>query len=585
MNDLWILSRRRSPVKPILFGLILCVSLFIALAAGCCEGSLRLSVTDAPRVIYPGRTERITFTSDAAGEVSVYLEAGDGGVCPLLEGYLAISGTNHITLDGVLRDGGIPEAGEYELVIDMDGECAKAPVTIGGEALRILRFSFPSGLIAGSGASIAVECSMDGKIEMTVSRDGASWQPLLQSYVKAGLNSIPWDGLIGGGVPAAGKYALKVVGRNGDGIEGTARQITFTLQSPPTPEPTPAPTPTPTPYIPSAQTDFGSESLGYWTLPIGRLEDEEKIWQVMMQPMTVIDGNQKETYKLRATPAKTGGRSNIVGEITFASQGVHVLQDLGNGWTLIEAYNSSYGPDCESRRGYGSTDELITGYVETALLKTVYPSTEYGLLIDKMTQKLHIFSEGKIIGTLLVSTGNPTKEQPWNETPSGEYMMVSKVGGFYAGNLFCDMAMRVNCGCLLHEVPYIGDYDYSSTVPRLGSKASHGCIRVQKDKNEQGQNMLWLWRNIKLNTKVLIWDDTGRLIDYPPEDTVVYYNPKGGKYFHENKNCPSVKKTYLPLAPTTYGALEELFETPLPCPYCCTLKSKAQIDALNEKLK
>ena len=46
-----------------------------------------------------------------------------------------------------------------------------------------------------------------------------------------------------------------------------------------------------------------------------------------------------------------------------------------------------------------------------------------------------------------------------------------------------------------------------------------------------------------------------------------------------------MKKTYLPLARTTYGALEELFDNPLPCPYCCTIKSKAQIDALNESLK
>ena len=565
--------------------LAICFASFFAVSAGHSEGTPHLTVTDAPEVIYPGRTERITFTSDAAGEVSVYLEADGGAVFPLLEGYLAIAGTNHVTLDGIPRSGGVPEAGEYTLVIDMDGECARIAVTVGGETMRILKVSFPSGITAGDEASVAVECSMDGRIEMAVSPDGSAWHVIARTYVRAGLNSLKWDGLIDGAVPAPGRYALKVTGSSGDGVEGTARQITFTLLSPPTPVPTPAPSPTPAPVIPSKAADPRNEGLSYWTLPVGSLEDEELIWQVLMQPMTVIDGNQKETYKLRATPSKTGGRANIVGEITFASQGVHVLQDLGNGWTMIEAFNSSYGPDCESRRGYGSTDELITGYVETDLLKTVYPVTDYALLIDKMSQKLYIFSEGKIIGTLLISTGNPTKQQPWNETPSGEFLMVSKVGGFYAGNLFCDMAMRVNCGCLLHEVPYIGDYDYSSTVPKLGSKASHGCIRVQKDKNEQGQNMKWLWTNLRLNTKVLIWDDTGRFIPYPADDTVVYYNPRGGKYFHEDKYCSSVKKTYLPLAPTTYGALEELFDKPLPCPYCCTLKTKAQIDALNEKLK
>ena len=568
---------------PLLSGMAafaLCLALLFSVGIARGEGEAAVALTDAPEVIYPGRTERITFTSLAAGEVSVFLENADGTAFPALTGYLAIAGVNHITWDGVLRDGTIPPAGDYTLAVDMEGECARTGIRVGNEAMRILKVVFPSEMTVGEGASITVECSLDGQVEMTASRDGGQ-SVIVRTYVKAGLNTVSWDGLMDGRIPAAGRYALKVTGTNADGVEGTARQIMFTLKERPTPTPTAAPTPTPTPYIPSKAADTEKEGLNYWTLPIGDLEDEAKIWQVLMQPMTVIDGNQKETYKLRATPTKGGGKNNIVGEITFASQGVHVLADAGDGWTLIEAYNSSYGPDCESRRGYGSTDELITGYVETALLKTVTPVTDYALVIDKMDQKLYIFSEGKIIGSLLISTGIPTKEQPWNETPSGEFLMVSKVGGFYAGNLYCDMAMRFNCGCLLHEVPYIGEYDYSSTVPRLGSKASHGCIRVQKDKNDQGQNMRWLWLNLRINTKILIWDDTGRKIPYPSEDTVVYYNPKGGKYFHQNRNCSYVKKTFLPLAPTTYGALEELFDNPLPCPYCCTLKSKAQIDELN----
>ncbi len=549
------------------------------------EGTAHLALTDTPEVIYPGRTERLTFVSDAEGSVSVLLEDGDGRAYTAVTGYRAISGTNHITWNGILPDGSIPAEGKYTLVLEMDGVRAATAVTVGSETVRILKLVFPGDLTAGESASVSVECSADGYIELKASQDGAEWLTMVKTYVKAGLNTISWDGTLDGTVPETGKYALKATGYNADGIEGTARQITFVLSAPPTPTPTAAPTPSPTPYIPSREADPEEEGLNYWTLPIADLSDEASIWEVMMQPITVIEGGQKDTYKLRATPSKTGGTANIIGEITCASQGVHVLSDNGDGWTLIEAYNSSYGPDCDSRRGYGNTDELITGYVETSLLKTIIPDDQYGLLIDKMDQKMYIFSEGKIIGTLLVSTGNPTKQQPWNETPAGEFLMVSRVGGFYAGNLYCDMALRVNGGCLIHEVPYIGDFDYSSTVPKLGSKASHGCIRVQKDKNEEGQNMRWLWNNLKINTKVLIWDDTGRLIPYPPETTVVYYNPKGGKYFHEDRNCSSVKKTYLPLAQTTYGALEELFDEPLPCPYCCTLKSKSQIDALNEALK
>jgi hypothetical protein len=57
----------------------------------------------------------------------------------------------------------------------------------------------------------------------------------------------------------------------------------------------------------------------------------------MMQPLTVIDGNEKEVYRLRKTPDNSSKKDNVVGEITYASHGVHVLETLDNGWTLVEA--------------------------------------------------------------------------------------------------------------------------------------------------------------------------------------------------------------------------------------------------------
>jgi len=295
-------------------------------------------------------------------------------------------------------------------------------------------------------------------------------------------------------------------------------------------------------------------------------------------------------YRLRKTPDSSTSKDNIVGEITYASQGLHILETLDNGWTLVEAYNSSYGPNCASRRGYGVTDDLIQGYVKTSLLKTITPRTEYGLLVDKLEQKMYIFSDGKCIGELLVSTGLNNSKQSWNETPAGEFVMISRMGGFPAGNLWCAYGMRINGGCAIHEVPYIGNADtpgdrrdYSTTIKMLGRKASHGCIRVQKAANAQGQNIKWLWDNIKVNTKVLIWDDTGRIRPYPvADDYELYYNPNGGQYYHENQNCPSVKSRFLPLSPFTYGQLDsDAFSKLTPCPKCTTLMRKSQIDAMN----
>ena len=93
-----------------------------------------------------------------------------------------------------------------------------------------------------------------------------------------------------------------------------------------------------------------------------------------------------------------------------------------------------------------------------------------------------IFRNGELFSTLLVSTGLTNARQPYNETRSGEYLLVSRVGGFMSDNMYCPRAIRFNDGDLLHEVPYVernGKQIYSVTEPYLGQKASHGCIRVQ----------------------------------------------------------------------------------------------------------
>lgn len=345
-------------------------------------------------------------------------------------------------------------------------------------------------------------------------------------------------------------------------------------------------------YLPPTREQISQDRLGsnFWTLPVGKL-DEEAIWKVMMQPITVIQGkDQRLMYKVRKTPDKSTKRDNVVGEVTFLSQGVHILETLDNGWTLIEAYNSSYGPTFK-RKGFGSTDEIIKGYVETNLLKEIKPKEDFGILIDKLKQVMYVFEKGKIKGELIISTGLPSEKSPWQETPSGEYLMVSKVGDFNSGNLVCGMGMRINGGTLIHEVPYIyyadrNLKDYSAQVNQLGFKASHGCVRVQRSKNSQGMNMAWLWKNIKLNTKVLVWDDdSGRYQEYPDDALELYYNPRGGKFYHQNPNCLSVAARLLPLkGKFTYGELENAeYAKYEPCRYCKPPLDRRHIEEANKK--
>lgn len=547
--------------------------------------------TNAPDLLRPGKTERISFTVPEDGSAQLDLIDANGSQTAVIrESMTAAAGENHLSWDGTNVNDVPVTPGTYTLRLVLTGSTntwqAQHTVTVGQPAPQVTHIQAPGVLVAGDMWNMMVDCSVPGTLEVRIRLADGEWHTLHEAAVSQGTATLSWDGKLDDIWVPSGDYSVQARLTDESGFTGTPQQISLILSDMPTPTPVPTATPQPTPYLPSVHTTQEEEN-NYWTLPIGEW-NEAAIWEVMMQPITVLDGEQKETFKIRSTPDESN-RDNIIGEITYASQGVHILEQTNDGWTLVEAYNSSYGPDCTSRPGYGNTDELLTGYVKTSLLKEITPRTDYALLIDKLRQEMYIFSEGKCIGTLLISTGEPTSKQPWNETPAGEFLMVSRVGGFPAGNLWCAYGMRINGGCLIHEVPYIGNKDtpsankdYSSTIPKLGSKASHGCIRVQRAKNEEGQNISWLWNNIKVNTKVLIWDDTGRRVDYPADDTPIYYNPEGGKYFHENQNCPAVKSRFLPLTAATYAQLEDLFDNPQRCSKCATLKTKTEIDQINE---
>ena len=179
-------------------------------------------------------------------------------------------------------------------------------------------------------------------------------------------------------------------------------------------------------------------------------------------------------------------------------------------------------------------------------------------------------------------TGLVNKKQPWNETRSGEFLlMLPAVGGFQDGNMICSYAIRYNSGDLIHEVPHSTTSGYSTYEPKLGEKASHGCIRVQRRRTPSGVNMEWIWENRKSNVKIVIWEDwQGRQIPYPEDDSAVYYNPKGGEYYHSAETCYCAKgKTFTAF---TYGELDsEPYSKLRRCSWCTPPLRKREIDEIN----
>lgn len=553
-----------------------------------------LAITGPNQIIRPGKLLMLGFTSPLAGTADISLVSPAGETTLLYDDFSAKTGQNNFSWDGLLS--GAPAApGSYTLKISMGDDAASAPITVGelGPALNEVIPSDQS-LFPGTPWHVHILASMAGTLTVSLEEENTL---IFNSPVSAGETDVPWDGSISGAPLAPGTYTMILQLTDGTGYASNAHYIPVTIeesgqsgegaaQGGASVQETAA-VPQDTVVVASgghvAPADFSTHPAGadehdYWTLPMD-ITDEAAVWDVMMQPITVLEGNQKLAYKLRSEPRDD---AEAVGEITYDSQGVRVLETLDSGWSLIEAYSSSFAGSKIKVWG-----EMVQGYVKTSLLQTKRPDTKYGLVLDKLTQRMYVFADGKLFTELSISTGLPNEKQPFNETQAGEYLIVSRVGQFLSDNLICDMALRFNNGNLIHQVPYTlradGSKYFDKTEPKLGTKASHGCVRVQRRKNPEGVNMAWLWNNLENNTKVLIWEDyKGRQIPIPSADTPLYYNPNGGQYYHSDANCQDVKADFLPLAGFSYGQLEEGdFASLTRCPACAPPMRESELNAIN----
>ncbi len=342
-------------------------------------------------------------------------------------------------------------------------------------------------------------------------------------------------------------------------------------------------------FIPSRGSAYPLQpGKDYWSLPMD-ITDEAAVWEMLTAPITVVDTGKKSGEKSQTYLYREPDENSLkVGVVTCESQGVRVIETREDGWSLVECYSSSF-----HATKVEAWNILVSGYIPTRYLKQVEPNTQMGIVVDKLTQRMYIFQEGKLLSTLLCSTGlvmwNGSKYQPYNETRSGEFLLMSKVGTLISDRLHCDMAIRFNAGDMMHEVPHVknadGSKNYSSTEFKLGTKCSHGCIRVQRTKTPEGINMGWIWSQLKSGSKVkfVIWEDwQGRQLPVPEDDTPLYYNPDKGSYYHRSSFCYCAKA--VTFQPFTYGQLEEEPFSKLKfCPYCAPALRKSEIQAINEQ--
>lgn len=612
---------------------VLLLMIMLLCSAAVAEDVLSIDAPDA--VIRPGKAATISFTAPEAGVAEILLKDMQGQtISVVVEDFAAVQGFNSLWWNGTYQGAPAPQ-GDYQLVVNLNGATAAAPVTVGATAPYLTSIDV---------SSTAVTPAVPVTVDFYASTEGTLTVGLLQGEshlematvpVTEGQQSYVWQTDLYTQIGLAdGSAALTLMLTDGEDFNSNEEHIAVTLSGfvaveptmeviPEAVEATPEPAAEPADAVEEAVVEeiveaiifdedgniveeepeateevtaentvftpaLGSpyqpdEPLNYWNMPMD-ITDEAAVWEVLMQPMTILYSNvdraERTQTVLRAEPSDD---SEAVGLVTRMNQGVHVLETLDNGWSLIEAYSSSfYGADVKR------WNLLVQGYVKTKELKVVEPQQEYGFVVDKLTQRLYMFKEGKLFTTLMISTGlvNGIEPiQPYNETRSGEFLLTSPVGDFASGNMTCDMGIRFNSGDLLHEVPHKinadGTRNYGYTEPLLGSKASHGCIRVQRRKTPEGINMTWIWNNRIRNTKLLIWEDwQGRQMDIPEDDFLLYYNPDGGSYYHSSSFCyMAPKRTFEPF---TYGQLEEEgFAKLKRCTYCAPVFRRAEIEARN----
>ena len=169
----------------------------------------------------------------------------------------------------------------------------------------------------------------------------------------------------------------------------------------------------------------GGELLGHEPGRIrpDRPDHQKAIWELMMQPITVMDVGQTEHVYPTFTPGadKRSPMSRTArASCMEQSQGVHVLEEDtdGDGYVLIEALCQRRHEDGQRIHGIPER-EKGAGLRQKSILFEVKPSDKYALLVDKLRQKLYIFEAGAIIGGVDVSTGAQQRETAVQRIPGG----------------------------------------------------------------------------------------------------------------------------------------------------------------------
>lgn len=292
----------------------------------------------------------------------------------------------------------------------------------------------------------------------------------------------------------------------------------------PTPTPTPGPTaePTPTPeptlepevtagitLIEDDEPESGAESDGEVA---GAVEaTEEPVWE----PDGIV------TDELMADILAFNDVVLYQEDMQRGSSGDEVIRlqrRLASLWYLNTAsdIDGQFGPNTETAIKYFQKRNNLeqTGLADKDMqlllfsaeaIKSDRPACMYKLKISVADQKVYAYKwvngdYTELARTMVCSTGT-TK----NPTPLGTFSAGGPCGKWYyfkKFNCWAQYAYRINGPILFHSVLYSSKDESTlrqSSVNNLGSRASHGCVRLKVD------DAKWIYNNCPAGTTVVVY--------------------------------------------------------------------------------
>ena len=223
------------------------------------------------------------------------------------------------------------------------------------------------------------------------------------------------------------------------------------------------------------------------------LSDDAAVWEALTAPVTVGDGPEGKGLAIMYTRERGAGRA---GTVVCRTAGIAVLKIYDDGWVKVGAWRQMDGRYTE-------------GYVKADKLRVIRPNARYGAVVDKNTQTMTVYENGKRIGTVLVSTGYSTWEDRSADTHSGVYLLGTRMEDFNQyGHTYC-YPVRIDGNNLIHQAGYArkeGGRNFEEEIAALGTKASHGCIRIdpRSTEGEGGINAWWVWTHMGHDAKIIV---------------------------------------------------------------------------------